>query len=121
MLESSRKPTVIKKGIDHAVLSVGESHSKFYGIGECKLERDERYPIRLTLQYYQVTDESSVPEEIYAEINDKINYVYKNGVAQGSLVTEKETGRTTESIFGKTINEDVSMEQRTQAPLMQFL
>ncbi len=76
-------------GLDHAVLRVGAPHSAFEGIGSHKtLERDPRFPIRCTIQFYQATDTAELPESAYEMFANKIEQVYTTGAATGSLVTQ---------------------------------
>lgn len=84
------------KGMDKAMLSIGKTHSKFEGIKDYTLKRDKRFPIRLTFQFYLVTDRKDVPESMWKEMKQTIDGVYSKSVATGSLVTEINTKRTTE-------------------------
>jgi hypothetical protein len=91
-LESSKKT----RGMDHAMISVGQVHSPFVGIKDYQIKRDTRFPIRATIQLYQVTDKREVVDEMWVEMNTKLGSIYRKGEAVGSLVTELETGRKTE-------------------------
>jgi hypothetical protein len=104
-----------KMGIDHVMLKAGKSHSKFQGTRGLKLERDERYPIRLTLQFYQGTDTNNIPETVIQEMGEKITSIYKKGVDMGSLVIEKTSRKTEADIL------DVSKEERNRRGLFSFL
>jgi hypothetical protein len=96
----TRKSATTKKakgrGMDRAVISVGKTHSKFEGIKDYTLKRDTRFPIRLTFQFYLTTDEQDVPEPLWKEMKQNIDGVYSKSAAVGSLVTQLDTGRTTE-------------------------
>ena len=89
-------PAASSRGMDRAMLSVGATHSKFEGIKDFTLERDTRFPIRCTYQFYTVTDQQDIPDAMWTEIKGDIDRVYAKATATGSLVTERNTGRTTE-------------------------
>jgi hypothetical protein len=59
-------------------------------------ERDERYPIRATIQFYTVTDTQDIGEQVFKEFAGKIRDVFSYGSHQGSLVTAT-SNRVTES------------------------
>jgi len=61
-----------------------------------KLERDERYPIRCTLQYYKATDNGAVNQEIMDDIVKQLESSQKQADFMGSLVTEYNSNRPTE-------------------------
>jgi len=82
-------------GFEDAILSTGTAHSVFEGTGTLKLVRDERFPIRATLQFYGVTDSATIPAEVFKNIAEKLERVYSRTTEKGSLVVEKDTGRTT--------------------------
>ena len=60
------------------------------------IERDNRYPIRVTVQFYKATSNGVMDGKDLDTIKDNIDWVYSHGDAVGSLVTEGETGRSTE-------------------------
>jgi hypothetical protein len=49
-----------KSNVEDAIVKVGKSEGQFREIGGLEIERDERYPIRVTLQYYKATDNGVV-------------------------------------------------------------
>lgn len=85
----------LKRGMDNAVLSVGQTHSDFLGVKDFDIERDPNYPIRVTIQKYKVTDTEVIDSEVFIDIKNDINRIYSGNI-MGSLVTENNTGRTTE-------------------------
>src|SRR5665648_121651 len=103
----------LKRGMDDAMLKAGEGHSEYFGVADYELERDARFPIRCTLQYYKVTDSANIPESTFQEMKEKIHKAMTSGVATGSLVIEGNTGRVTEAIGLP----DVTAEQRAKNPL----
>lgn len=97
------------KGIEDSVLSLGDEKGAYVGTkgsnGEwLKLERDTDFPIRCTLQMYQVTDSPDIPEEVFRIMSDKINTIYRSAEASGSLVFSDVTTarpRLTEPVLPK--------------------
>lgn len=86
------------KGMDHAMLrSSDKIEGTFDDISEKNVERDERYPIRVTLQFYRVTDNPNLELNDVNSISQAINRVYSTGIQQGSLVTSNHIIRQTES------------------------
>jgi hypothetical protein len=86
----------ISRGLDRAMLSISKTHSTFEGIKNNILERDTRFPIRCTFQYYGCTDSQNINNEMWTEIKTDIDKIYNRNVsvATGSLVTET-NNRTT--------------------------
>jgi len=60
------------------------------------LERDERYPVRCTLQYYKATDNGAVNKQVIGEIVTQLQASQKQADFMGSLVTEYNPKRPTE-------------------------
>merc|ERR1719201_927881 len=60
------------------------------------LERNEDYPIRVTLQYYKATDNGVVNKEIMDDIVKQLESSQKQADFMGSLVTEYDPKRPTE-------------------------
>lgn len=85
-----------ERGMDDAMIKIGNEHSEFEGIRNKKIKRDLRFPIRCTFQFYKVTDSDEIPENIFKQMKEKIDYILNGGITKGSLVVEQETGRTTE-------------------------
>jgi hypothetical protein len=80
------------KGAERAILTVGASHGKFVGINvnnkPYMLVRDSTLPIRMTAQFYFVTDDKKVDEATMEEIANQIRAVYQRGVNESSLVVD---------------------------------
>jgi len=97
------------RGFDHGILSVGEKLGPYPGVGPLKLKRDDRYPIRLTIQHYRVTDSiENITSELVKEITNDINKVYSQGENVSSLVVEGDTKRVTEPKLGSGKKESVA-------------
>jgi len=82
------------RGMDNAVIKVGNTHSDFKGITSAEIERDPQFPIRCTVQFYKVTDEEDVPVEEFKEMAQNIERIYKSTDQSGSLVTGNSNRKT---------------------------
>jgi hypothetical protein len=85
-----------KSDIENAVIGHGELEGPFTEIDNLRIERDPRFPVRVTVQFYKATSNGEVSEADMRQIKAEIDEVYEQGDAVGSLVTEGETGRVTE-------------------------
>ena len=74
----------------------GPVEGPFTEIDHLKIERDPRFPIRVTVQFYKATSNGIVSEADMAEIADQIERVYANGEYVGSLVVDGASDRPTE-------------------------
>ncbi len=68
----------------------------FTEINNLDIERDPRFPIRVTIQFYKATDNGVVSAEDMAQIHRQIDRVYREADYVGSLVIQPDTGRPTE-------------------------
>jgi len=82
--------------VEEAVIGHGKVEGPFTEIDGLEIERDPRYPIRVTVQFYKATSNGVVSEQDIREIAEQIDRVYKNADYVGSLVVEGETDRPTE-------------------------
>jgi hypothetical protein len=82
--------------VENAVIGHGEVEGPFTEIDNLKIERDPRFPVRVTVQFYKATDNGVVSEEDIALIHKQIEKVYEDADYVGSLVTGGSTGRPTE-------------------------
>lgn len=85
--------------IEHAIVSVGEPEGPYNELNDQTLiERDVRYPIRVTLQYYRVTSSGTLNNALAREIDQQFRDARTQyaAVASGSLVLTAASGRTTE-------------------------
>ncbi len=89
---SNQSESYKPKGAERAIISVGESQGKFNGIQlygkPYKMVRDVRYPIRLTVQFYVVTDENKIGRNLMIEIAEQIRSIYEHGVNESSMVVD---------------------------------
>jgi hypothetical protein len=82
--------------VENAVIGHGELEGPFTEIDNLAIERDERFPVRVTVQFYKATSNGVVSESDMKEIAAQIKRVYAQSDYVGSLVTEGDTGRITE-------------------------
>jgi len=85
-----------RSDVENAVIGHGDLEGPFTEIGGLNIERDERYPIRVTVQFYKASALGTVSAEDMREIKEQIDQVYARSDYVGSLVTDGETGRVTE-------------------------
>ena len=82
-------------GMDMGVISTGDEQGTFTGTQDQELERDHRFPIRCTMQYYRVTDEDNINEHDASDIKEQLETLYNVSDNKGSLVFDI-SNRTTE-------------------------
>lgn len=92
-MESTSVPR--SAGIEDAVIGHGEIEGPFTEIDGLKIERDHRFPIRVTVQFYKGTDKSDISEQEIQDLKRQIDNVFKGADYVGSLVTEGTTLRPT--------------------------
>ena len=80
------------------VIGHGPSEGAHKEINGLRIERDTRFPVRVTVQFYKATSNGVVDASDVAELRDQIDRVYESGDYVGSLVTGGHTGRPTESV-----------------------
>jgi hypothetical protein len=82
--------------VEIAVIGHGKDEGPFIEMDNLDIERDHRFPVRVTVQFYKATSNGVVTEQDLREIKEQIDKVYAQGDYVGSLVTEGHTGRPTE-------------------------
>ncbi len=85
-----------KSDVEAAVVGHGAVEGPFTEIDNLAIERDPRFPIRATVQFYKATSNGIVSESDLQQIHQQISRVYAGGDYVGSLVTEGATQRPTE-------------------------
>jgi hypothetical protein len=82
--------------VEQAVLGHGQDLGPYREMGGLRLVRDERFPVRVTVQFYKATSNGIVSDQDLAAVNDSIAKVYANGDYVGSLVVpERDRPRPT--------------------------
>lgn len=85
-----------RSDVENAVVGHGEVEGPFTEIDGLAIERDPRFPIRVTVQFYKATSNGVVSGKDLSSIAAQINQVYADGDYVGSLVTGGDTERPTE-------------------------
>ena len=86
----------VASDVEEAVIGHGKVEGPFTEIDGLEIERDDRYPVRVTVQFYKATSNGVVSKEDMTDIATQINKVYQHADYVGSLVVEGRTGRPTE-------------------------
>jgi hypothetical protein len=72
--------------MEDAVIGHGEDEGEHLELGNYKLERDERFPIRVTVQFYKATSNGIIDEQDLENIRQCIEAAYNSADYIGSLV-----------------------------------
>lgn len=75
-----------RSDVEQAVLGHGPNLGKFDEVRGLKLERDTRFPIRVTVQFYKATSNGVVSDTDLDSISRSIGSVYEHAEFVGSLV-----------------------------------
>jgi hypothetical protein len=90
-------PSKRRSDVEQAVLGHGRVEGKFEEGGRQRLERDERFPVRVTVQFYKATSNGVVSSADLDAIATGIGNVYEHADFVGSLVVpEGDRNRPTE-------------------------
>ncbi|HWP07476.1 MAG TPA: hypothetical protein VNN72_17110, partial [Polyangiaceae bacterium] len=82
-----------KSDVEQAVLGHGRVEGKFEEGGHKRLERDDRFPIRVTIQFYKATSNGVVSTRDLDAIATAIGSVYEHADYVGSLVVPEDDRR----------------------------
>ena len=82
--------------VEAAVIGHGKVEGPFVEIDGLPIERDPRYPIRVTVQFYKATSNGVVSRRDMVQIQDQIKRVLKDADYVGSLVVGPRAGRPTD-------------------------
>ncbi len=93
LMESAQ---TLRSDVETAVIGHGEVEGPFTEIDDLAIERDPKFPIRVTVQFYKATSNGVVSQEDMAEIHRQIDQVYDDADYVGSLVLDGQQGRPTE-------------------------
>jgi hypothetical protein len=103
---SPKKKMKRARGMDMAHLGIGKAEGEFYNGKHLQFVRDDKLPIRITLQAYRVTDDMSISSDCMADIALQLGDYYSKGSSIGSLVIDDRTGRVTEGNFSTPTPEE---------------
>lgn len=82
--------------VEQAVIGHGAVEGPFTELNNLAIERDERFPVRVTVQFYKATSSGQITDADVKAVRKQIDRVYDQGDWVGSLVTAGHTGRPTE-------------------------
>jgi hypothetical protein len=85
-----------RSDVEDAVIGHGPVEGPFDELDGLNVERDPRFPVRVTVQFYKATSNGVVTQQDIRDIRRQIDRVYEDGSYVGSLVTQGFTGRQTE-------------------------
>ena len=91
--DSEVKRLSASSNVEDAVIGHGEIEGPFVEMDNQPVERDERFPIRITVQFYKATDNGVISEEDIRSVREQIDRVYADGNYVGSLVVPEKDGR----------------------------
>lgn len=80
--------------VDVAVLGHGPAEGKYTELDGLTIERDPRFPVRVTVQFYQATATGLATDADLARMASQIDKVYAKGDYVGSLVVPAPADRT---------------------------
>jgi hypothetical protein len=90
-------PTLkLESDVEVAVIGHGAVEGPFTEIDGLDIERDPRFPIRVTVQFYKATSNGIVSAEDMGQIAEQIERVYAEADYVGSLVVGGASSRPTE-------------------------
>jgi hypothetical protein len=72
--------------VDTAVLGQGPTEGPYTELDGLEIERDPRFPVRVTVQFYQATSNGVVSQADIDRMSAQIEQVYSKGDYVGSLV-----------------------------------
>jgi hypothetical protein len=84
---------VERSDVDTAVLGHGPSEGPFTELDGLTIARDPRFPVRVTLQFYQATSNGVISREDVKAMAAQIKKVYRQADFVGSLVVPTEADR----------------------------
>lgn len=82
--------------VENAVIGHGKDEGPYTEIDNLDIKRDDRFPVRVTVQFYKATSNGVMNVADIQSIKEQIDRVYAQSNYVGSLVTEGETNRITE-------------------------
>ena len=86
----------LESDVEVAVIGHGAVEGPYTEIDGMEIERDPRFPIRVTVQFYKATSNGIVSPEDMKQIAEQIERVYDDADYVGSLVVGGASSRPTE-------------------------
>ena len=88
-----RRSRAERSDVEQAVIGHGDDLGPFREMGGLRLVRDDRFPVRVTVQFYRATSNGVISQADLQQVKRQIDRVYEDGDFVGSLVVP-ESGRT---------------------------
>lgn len=85
-----------RSNVEAAVIGHGRVEGPFTELDNLEIERDARFPVRVTVQFYKATSNGAISDRDMKDIQQQIARVYDNADYVGSLVLDGDTRRPTE-------------------------
>lgn len=82
--------------VEQAVIGHGPTEGPFTELHDLAIERDARFPVRVTVQFYKATSNGIISASDVRDVRKQIDRVYSDGDYVGSLVSSGHTSRPTE-------------------------
>jgi hypothetical protein len=82
-----------RSDVDVAVIGHGDDEGPYTELGGLTIERDPRFPVRVTVQFYQATSNGVVDQDDLARMAKQIDKVYDKADYVGSLVVPDPDGK----------------------------
>ncbi len=82
----ARARRALRSDVERAVIGHGRALGPFVEMGGLRLVRDERFPIRITIQFYRATSNGVVSDADLQDVARQIEAVYRHADFVGSLV-----------------------------------
>lgn len=96
VMAAEAAPVAQESDVEAAVIGHGPIEGPFTEIDNLAIERDERFPIRVTVQFYQATSNGVVSPGDMEIIASQLKRVYSDAEYVGSLVVDGPSQRVTE-------------------------
>ena len=90
---SRRRSPMRRPDIESAVLGHGKTDGPFSELKGLTIQRDPRFPIRVTVQHYLATSNGAVSKDDVARVKGQIDRVYNQADYVGSLVVPEDLQR----------------------------
>ncbi len=78
-----------RSDVEQAVIGHGDDLGPFREMGGLRLQRDPRFPVRVTVQLYKATSNGVVSDADLQEVHRQIERIYESGEFVGSLVVPR--------------------------------
>lgn len=117
MAEGEAESRGRRSDVEQAVLGHGKDLGEVSEGQKLKLERDDRFPVRVTVQFYKATSNGVISDQDLKDAKAAIDKVYAKADFVGSLVVpEGERSRPTDWYLGTTTNAKKVKETTTTLP-----